>query len=154
MILFSEWIYNLEDQGISILDNDMSKYRARLVLNSLETDNEQPDFITNGKKLDTDVSFYIDNKGDEEMNEENDDKNKPISDAFVAAAHSLQSVENSGKRKRKERKDSVKKHLKFRKHSINENSLSFGGNLGSLGEENSSSEGEVENPLSDDNSED
>lgn len=149
-----KWIYNLEDQGISILDNDMSKYRARLVLNSLETDNEQPDFITNGKKLDTDVSFYIDNKGDEEMNEENEDKNKHISDAFVAAAHSLQSVESTGKRKRKERKDNVKKHLKFRKHSINENSLSSGGNLGSFGEENSSSEGEVENPLSDDNSED
>lgn len=119
----------------------MSKYRARFVLSSLETD-EQPDSITNGKKLDSNVLFYIDNKGDEEMNEETDDENKPISDAFVAAAHSLQSVENGEKRKRKDRKGSEKKHLKFRKHSISENSLS------------SSSEAEVENPLSDDESED
>ncbi|KAL1825408.1 hypothetical protein ACET3Z_012186 [Daucus carota] len=116
-----KWIYNLEDQGINILDNDMSQYRARLVLDSLETDNELPDF--NRKKVDTDVLFYIDNKGDEEMNEETDAKNKPMSDAFVAAAHSLQSVESTGKRKRKARGVGEKKHLKFRKHSIIEHSL-------------------------------
>lgn len=146
-----KWIYNLEDQGISILDNDMSKYRARLVLSSLEPDKEQADLlITNGKKLDTDVLFYIDNKGDEEVDEENDDKNKPISDVFVAAAHSLQSVENGGKRKRKENKGSEKKELKFREHSINENSLSSGDKFPSFEEDNSSSEGETENPLSDD----
>lgn len=131
----------------------MSKYRARLVLNGLKTD-EQPDSITNGKKLDSNALFYIDNKGDEEMNEETDNKNKPISDAFVAAAHLLQSVENGGKRKRKERKDSKEKHLKFRKHSINENSLSSRDMFPSFEEDNSSSDGEVENPLSDDESED
>ncbi|KAK1354860.1 DNA ligase 4 [Heracleum sosnowskyi] len=149
-----KWIYDLEDQGINILDKDMSKYRARLMINSLETDNEQPDSITNGKKSDNNVLFYFDNKGDEEMNEDIDDKNKPISDAFMAAAHSLQSVESVGKRKRKERKGSEKKHLKFRKHSINEISLSSGDMFPSFEEDNSSSEAEVENLTSDDESED
>lgn len=89
--MFPEWLYSLEDQGKRLLDNDLSKYRARLAVDSLNTDNEQPELTANGNKSDTDLIFYIDNKGKEDQNMENDNTNKPISDAFVAAAHTMQS---------------------------------------------------------------
>lgn len=60
---------------------------------------------------------------------------------------------NGGRRKRKEGRGGEKKQVKFLKYNIYEHSGSTGEKSSSFGKDGSISEGEVENPLSDDDME-
>lgn len=126
----------------------MSKYHSRLAVDSLTAENEQLELTATRKKSDTDLIFYIDNKGQEDQNEENGKTNEPINDAFVAAAHAMQSGGNGGQRKRRVGKSSEKKQVKYLKYKITEHPGS------SVGKDGSSSESEVQNPASDEDGDD
>ena len=87
--------------------------------------------------MDDDILFYIDNKeGDKDSDE--DKMNASMSAAFVSAAHSMKLTKN-GERKRKEGKSAGKKKIKFVKYERSSTVSKDGFN----------SESEVENPLSD-----
>ncbi|KAK9274527.1 hypothetical protein L1049_021776 [Liquidambar formosana] len=147
------WLLNLEDQGIRIFDDSISKCRAKLVLDISKADYERPAGEVKGKKLDADL-FYIDNKGLEEGDDEGKGTNESMSAAFVSAAHTMTLVDNEGGRKRKERRSSEKKkQIKFLKYNIFDNSDSAREKFSPASNDGLSSESEVENPRSDEDME-
>lgn len=104
-------------------------------------------------KVDDDLLFYIDNNRDkverEEEEEEKDEdedededemKNESISASFVAAAHSLKSMEYGGRK----RKVSQGTERKEKKKNLKSDLGSAGGKISS-----DDSDSEVENPPSD-----
>ncbi|KAL2555235.1 hypothetical protein Fot_08854 [Forsythia ovata] len=92
---FLRWMLYIENRGIRIFDDDMSKFRAKLISNSLKEDLDRLANKEERKTLDTDL-FYIDNKGEQGGNEEDEMMSKSMNDAFMAAAHSIQSAEHGG----------------------------------------------------------
>lgn len=123
----------------------MSKYRAKLVADDTEEDLKLLAYNEKTKDLDTDITFYIDNKGEEESENVKDEK---MSAAFVAAAHSLQSGEHGGK-KRKAENNKNKRVPKFIKYNLCEDSILPGERSSLVCNDDSSSGGEVNNPSSD-----
>lgn len=103
------------------------------------------------KKADDDVLFYIDNKG-EHKDADDDQMNQSMTTAFVAAAHTMKSTVNGG-RKRKDGRSAEKKKIKFVKHDLGQNSGSARARSSLVSNDGFSSESEVENPLSDDDTE-
>lgn len=145
-----KWLLNLEDRGIRVFDDSISKCRTKLVLDISKADFEQPSSKLEGKKKDDDILFYIDNKGEDEDADE-DKVNKSMSTAFVAAAHRMESTENGG-RKRKEGRSAEKK-IKFVKYDLFQNSDSARARPSFVSNDGFSSESEVENPVSDEDTE-
>ncbi|MCD7454151.1 hypothetical protein HAX54_023633 [Datura stramonium] len=141
------YILKIENGGIRIFDNNMSKTRAKLLLESMTEGFEQPVLKDGKKKSDTDLLFYIDNKGEEDEEEGDEKMNVSASDAFVAAARTMQSAEPERKRKGKDSEH--KSRVKFLKYSLHENSGSKEGRSLIADSDDSSSESEVENPLTD-----
>ncbi|KAM7512957.1 hypothetical protein LguiB_011832 [Lonicera macranthoides] len=141
---FLDWLLNLEDQGMRLLGDGVSNYRAKLTLDSIKADEQ--------KALDSDLLFYIDNKGrEEDENDEEENMNKSIDAAFVAAAGTMQSAENEGRKKRKKRGDSEKKNkVKFVKYNVDDLSGTPAEKSAIFDQDGSNSESEVENPVSDD----
>ncbi|KAL3829969.1 hypothetical protein ACJIZ3_018771 [Penstemon smallii] len=143
---FLKWMLNIENRGIKIFDNDMSKYRAKLISHNLQEELEQIAKREGGKKPDSDLLFYIDNKGQEEYgNREDEDMNKSLSAAFMAAAHSMESSENGG-RKRKTKNGEMTEKVKFVKYNLV-------GNSAVPRNDDLSSGSEIENPDSDEDME-
>ncbi|KAJ8568706.1 hypothetical protein K7X08_030928 [Anisodus acutangulus] len=142
------WILKIENRGIRIFDNNMSKTRAKLLLDSMTEGLEQPVLKDAKKKSDADLIFYIDNKGEEDEKEGDEKMNESVSAAFVSAAHTMQSAEPE-KRKRKGKDSEHKSRVKFLKYSLHENSGSREGRSSIADSDDSSSESEVENPLTD-----
>ncbi|XP_059284359.1 uncharacterized protein LOC132037771 [Lycium ferocissimum] len=142
------WILKIENGGIRIFDNNMSKTRAKLLLDSMPEGFEQPALKDSKKKSDTDLIFYIDNKGEEDEEEGDEKMNESASAAFVSAAHTMQSVEPE-KRKRKGKDSKHKNRVKFLKYSLHENSGSKQGQSSVADSDDSSSESDVENPSTD-----
>lgn len=137
---------NIENRGVKIFDDYMSMYRAKLVADNTEEDLKLLAYNEKTKDIDTDIPFYIDNKGDEESENVKDEK---MSTAFVAAAHSLQSGEHGGKKRKGE--DNKKKRVpKFIKYNLCEDSI-LSRERSSLvsDDDDSSNGGEVNNPSSD-----
>ncbi|KAK4432927.1 hypothetical protein Salat_1054900 [Sesamum alatum] len=138
-----KWMLNIENKGIKIFDDDMSNFRA--AFNSKE---EAGASMEEDQKPDSNLLFYIDNKGQEEYgNEDNQQMNESMSAAFTAAAHSMQSPEQGG-RKRKTKKGEKTKEVKFVKYNALEHSLS-GERSGDPRNDHSDSGSDVENPSSD-----
>lgn len=135
---------NIENRGIRIFDEDMSKFHAKLISDNLKEDLEMLGNKGEGKALDTDL-FYIDNKGENDGNEEDENTSESMSAAFMAAAHSMQSAEHGGT-KRRAKKSEKRKRVKFLKYSLAENSESytFPSNDGGSDVENPSSDEELE----------
>ncbi|KAJ8532009.1 hypothetical protein K7X08_011932 [Anisodus acutangulus] len=141
------WILKIENGGLRIFENNMSKTRAKLLLNSMTEGLEQPVLKHGKKKSDADLIFYIDNKGEEDEGEGDEKMNESVSAAFVSAAHTMQSAEPE-KRKREGKDSEHKSRVKFLKYSLHENSVSKG--RSSIADsDDSSSESEVENPSTD-----
>ncbi|KZV14475.1 hypothetical protein F511_43032 [Dorcoceras hygrometricum] len=85
---FLRWMLNIENRGIKIFDDDLLKFREKFILESSVEESEQP-------------ARCEDHKGEEEHGDEEDEKiSESMSNAFMAAAHSIQSSEQ-GRRKRK-----------------------------------------------------
>lgn len=133
-----KWLLNLEDQGIRVFDDSILRCRTKIVLDISKADFEHPASKLEDKKVDDDILFYIDNKeGDKDSDE--DKMNASMSAAFVSAAHSMKLTKN-GERKRKEGESAgQKKKIKFVKYERSSTVSNDGFN----------SESEVENPLSD-----
>ena len=127
-----------------LLRDGVSNYRAKLTLDSIKADEQ--------KALDSDLLFYIDNKGkDEDKNDEEENMNESIDAAFVAAARTMQSAENEGRKKRKKGGDSEKKKkVKFVKYNLDDFSGTPAEESAIFDKDGSNSESEVENPVSDD----
>ncbi|KAK4368668.1 hypothetical protein RND71_012460 [Anisodus tanguticus] len=142
------WILKIENGGIRIFDNNMSKTRAKLLLDSMTEGLEQPVLKDAKKKSDADLIFYIDNKGEEDEEEGDEKMNESVSAAFVSASHTMQSAEPE-KRKRKGKDSEHKSRVKFLKYSLHENSGSREGRSSIADSDDSSSESEVENPSTD-----
>ena len=141
----------MEDQGIRLLDDDITKYKSKLAIDISEAEHEQLVYTKEGTKANADLGFYIDNKGEEEDVYGDDGRtNESVNAAFVAAAHTMASAENGGGRKRKERTGvGKKKHVKFLKYNLQDNSGSSGEKSTVRTNDGSNSGSEVENPLSD-----
>ncbi|KAH0743343.1 hypothetical protein KY290_031336 [Solanum tuberosum] len=144
---FLRWFLNIENGGIRIFDNNMSKIRAKLLLDSMTEGFEQPALKDGKKKSENDILFYIDNKGEEDEEEGDVKMNESASAAFVSAAHTMESAEPE-RRKRKGKDSEHKSRVKFLKYSLRENSGS-NGQSSIADSDDSSSESEVENPLTD-----
>ncbi|OVA11777.1 hypothetical protein BVC80_41g74 [Macleaya cordata] len=116
-----KWLLNLENQGVQVFGLEMSKLRAKVILDMSKVDYEDSVFKSASKEVDEDL-FYIDTKGGaEEVNGEDDQEMVDSMDAtFLAAAHTMKFTENDRRRKRKEGKkgdDGTK--VKFQKHGRN-----------------------------------
>lgn len=116
------------------------KYRSKLVRDTSKTDFEQPASKLDSKRVEEDLLFYVDNKGEkEDTDEEDKNTNESMNAAFVAASHTMKSMDKEG-RKRKEGSAEKEKKTKYIKYEL-------------LNNYESSSGSEVENPLSDEDSE-
>lgn len=145
------WLLGLENQGIQVFDDRNLKTRAKLAVDNSKADYEHQSSKIEGKEVNDSLLFYIDNKGEEEVGEgeENEEINKSMNAAFVAAAHSMKVTEDSG-RKRKERGSSgKKKKIKYHKFDLSNGSDSTKERFSSVSDESLSSESEIEEPLSD-----
>lgn len=88
--------------------------------------------------MDDDILFYIDNKeGDKDSDE--DKINTSMSAAFVSAAHSMKLTKNRERKRKEGESAGKKKKIKFVKYERSSTVSNDGFN----------SESEVENPLSD-----
>lgn len=145
------WLLSLENQGIRVFGDRTLKSRAELAVYNSKADYEHQSSKIEGKEANDDLLFYIDNRGEEEEGEgeENKEINESMNAAFVAAAHSMKMTEDGG-RKRKERGSSgKKKKIKYHKFDLSNTSNSTKERFLSVSNEGSSSESEIEEPLSD-----
>lgn len=100
--------------------------------------------------MDDDILFCFDNKGEDKDTDE-EKMNASMSSAFVSAAHTMKSTENEG-RKRKEGLNAEKKKIKFVKYDLGQNSDSARTRSAVVSNDGVSSESEVDNPISDNDS--
>ncbi|KAL2229057.1 UNVERIFIED_CONTAM: hypothetical protein Sindi_1885400 [Sesamum indicum] len=141
---FLKWMLNIENKGIKIFDDDMSNFRA--AFNSKE---EAGASMEEDQKPDSNLLFYIDNKGKKEYgNEDSKQMNESMSAAFTAAAHSMQSPVQGG-RKRKTKKGENTKQVKFVKYNALKHSSLSGERSADPRNDHSESESDVDNPSSD-----
>ncbi|KAL0345131.1 UNVERIFIED_CONTAM: hypothetical protein Sradi_4344400 [Sesamum radiatum] len=140
---FLKWMLNIENKGIKIFDDDMSNFRAAF------NAKEEVGASMEDQKPDSNLLFYIDNKGRKEYgNEDNKQMNESMSAAFTAAAHSMHSPEQGG-RKRKTKKGENTKQVKFVKYNALEHSSLSGERSADPRNDHSDSGSDVENPSSD-----
>ncbi|KAH6826783.1 hypothetical protein C2S53_011014 [Perilla frutescens var. hirtella] len=140
---FIRWMLNIENKGIKIFDDDMSKFRS--AFNSKEASEQE---MEEGRKPDSDI-FYMDYEGQEEGGSEEDEKtSEGMSAAFTAAARSMQSSEQGG-RKRKTKGGKKRKQMKFVKYSITDHSLLTEGRSVLPRNDHSDGGSNLENPSSD-----
>ncbi|TKY44523.1 hypothetical protein E2542_SST30799 [Spatholobus suberectus] len=136
------WLLSLENRGIRVFEDDILKGHATSGLDTSQA--EQPAGNLEGKIADDDL-FYVDNIGEEGNTGEDDKQNKLISDAFVAAAQTMKLSDNGAcKRKGKH----SEKKIKFVKYDLHQNSEPVKART-SAADDSSSSESEVEDPVSD-----
>ncbi|KAL6568884.1 hypothetical protein OROHE_003625 [Orobanche hederae] len=112
---FIRWMLNIENRGIPIFDDDMSKFRT--AFNDKEASEQLAD-MEEGRKPDSELLFYVD-KGQEECESEEDGKTSERMN--TSAAHSMQSSKQGGK-KRKTKDGKKRKQIKFVKYDITEQS--------------------------------
>lgn len=147
---------NLEDQGIRVFDDSTLTSCAELLRDTFKKDVQQLALKMESKRMDDDDLFYVDKKG-EELGEEDDDddetSNEAVSAAFVASAHSMKSKNNGGRKWKNERSAPKQKKIKFVKYGSVQNSESPNGRSPVVSNDSGSSGSEVENPLSDDDTE-
>lgn len=137
-----DWLLSLENRGIRVFEDDVLESRAKLCLDNSQ--DKQPASTLEGNITD-DVLFYVDNSGEAGNTGAEEKQNELISDAFVAAAHTMKLTDN-GTRKRKGK--SIEKKVKFVKHDLHQNTDPVKAGS-SAPNDSSSGESEVEDPVSD-----
>ncbi|POO00641.1 SNF2 domain protein [Trema orientale] len=149
-----KWLMNLEDQGVRVFDDSILKSHVKLLRDTFRPDFQQLASKIESKKMDDDLLFYVDNKG-EELDGDSDDENSndAITAAFVAAAHSMKSKDYGGRKRKNERSAEKKSKIKFLKYESLQNSESPSGRSPVVSYDSASSGSEVDNPLSDDDTE-
>ncbi|CAN6699326.1 unnamed protein product [Malus baccata var. baccata] len=139
-----KWLLNLEDQGLKLFDDSIAKFRTKLALDISKSDSLRPASNLEEQKVDDDLLFYIDNKGEDEHRDEEDEK---VNES-IAATHTMSSSEKRG-RKRKGKKAEKKEKIKFVKYDLRPNADSAGGRPSLINNDSINSRSEAENPLSD-----
>lgn len=105
---------NIENRGIQIF-GDMLKFRS--AFNDKEA-LEQLEDMAEGRQADSDLLFYVDNKGEEESGNEEDEKmSESMNVVFMNAAQSMQ-LSEQGKRKRKTKDGKKRNKVQFVKYNI------------------------------------
>ncbi|KAF5748502.1 hypothetical protein HS088_TW04G00457 [Tripterygium wilfordii] len=149
-----KWLINLEDQGVRVFD-DVLKHHAYSVVNNAESEDTVPSSEVDKKKVNEELLFYIDKGEEKDGDEDEGDKetNESMSAAFIAATHTMKlRADRSSKRKDGgSSKTKKNKKIKYQPHDIHDGPDSMRPGLLSAGDDDSNSESEVENPLSDDN---
>ncbi|GKA12863.1 SNF2 domain protein [Tanacetum coccineum] len=149
---FLKWMLELEDQGLTLSEGFMSKYHAKLVRYGSRSDVDQPSYKLDAGKTDSDLLFFIDNKGKDGDGDDDDEKiDDSMNDAFVAAARSIQSDTNeSGKKRKETHVENKKDQVKFQRYNLVDQSGSKSGTkTSSSKKDDSGSDSEVEDPDSD-----
>ncbi|KAF7819720.1 uncharacterized protein G2W53_025175 [Senna tora] len=139
-----KWLLNLEkDKGIKVFEDDTLKSHAKLGLDISEPEHLETNLES---KVADDDLFYIDNMGEEgNACEEEDEQNTLASAAFVAAAQTMKVADDG---KRKHQGTSTGKKIKFVKYELRANPNPVKTRT-SVAEDSSSDEREVEDPVSD-----
>lgn len=138
-----EWLAALEDQGVRFFEDGSAKLRAKLMFNKSKAAPEVSGFDADRKKTNADL-FFIDNNG----NAAEDEEMKPADDnAFLAAARSMKSPANNGK-KRKDlggEEETPVKCIKYKVDNASINDYHY-----ASAADGASSGSEVDNPTSED----
>lgn len=140
----------LEDQGLTLSEGFMSKHHAKLVSYGSRSDVDQPSYKLDAGKTDSDLLFFIDNKGKDGDGDDDEKIDDSMNDAFVAAARSMQSdTSESGKKRKETLVEKKKDPVKFQRYSLVDQPGSKSGKTGSSKKDDSGSDSEVEDPDSD-----
>lgn len=149
-----KWLLSLEDQGLRVFDDSILKNHAKLVCDTLSSDFKQQASELESTKVDDDLLFYVDSRGEEFNGDEEDEKmSEAMTAAFVAAAHSMKSADNEVKKRKEGRSTEKKRKVKFLKYEPLQNSESVSGRSPVVSYDSVSSGSEVENRLSDEDAE-
>ncbi|KAH7519177.1 hypothetical protein FEM48_Zijuj08G0008000 [Ziziphus jujuba var. spinosa] len=141
-----KWLFDLEHQGVRVFDDSDLKYRAKSICDTSKTDFEQPAHELESEKLGDDLLFWVDNKREKEDTDEEDEKaNESMNAAFIAASHNMKPMDKVGRKRKEETGAEMKKKIKL---------IDSNGSLPLVtSDDHSSSGSEVDNPLSDEDTE-
>lgn len=149
---FLQWLLKLEDQGLRLFDDSILESRARLAIEKSRSEDELVTYDREATFKDDDL-FYVDKEGEEDHKSEmdkGDDEEEDVNAKFMAAALSMKLGENeSGRKRKQERKNGKEKKIKFTKYYLSGNSEAIEKKKPVL----SDSESEIENPVSDEEDE-
>ncbi|EXB38817.1 hypothetical protein L484_027250 [Morus notabilis] len=149
-----KWLLSLEDQGLRVFDDSILKNHAKLVCDTSSSDFKQQASELESTKVDDDLLFYVDSRGEEFDGDEDDEKmSEVMTAAFVAAAHLMKSADNEVKKRKEGRSTEKKRKVKFLKYEPLQNSESLSGRSPVVSYDSVSSGSEVENRLSDEDAE-
>lgn len=138
-----EWLLNLEDKGLSVFGNGISKFRNKLVF-----DDSSENYKHSVFKPSNDDFFVIDKVGQQtEKTMEDDQPIQYMDAAFISAAQTMKFTSKSARRKRKERRGEGEEQFKLQRYKC-DSSAKESPVLSSADDMSSGSE--VENPSSDD----
>ncbi|GAB4852747.1 hypothetical protein Ancab_016956 [Ancistrocladus abbreviatus] len=149
---FIRWLLNLEDQGVRIFHDVISRFRHILSLDVSQAEDGRPEGKMDGKKAEADTFFYIDNKGEEEGNKD-ENTLETVNAAFLAAAQTMNETETGKARKRKDSGDSGREEIKFLKYSLPDDSDPLNGKFSHIEGDDLSSGSDTENASSDEDEE-
>ncbi|KAI3956912.1 hypothetical protein MKX01_000946 [Papaver californicum] len=145
------WLLNIEQKGVQVFDLQMSKLRAKLVLDMAKMKYVESTLKSDSKVADEDL-FFIDTKGgaDEVKDEDDQEMVDSMDAAFVAAARQIKLTSNDKTRKRKEgKKTNMCAKVKFQKYDLDNTSVEKM-SPSSDSDDGKSSGSEVDDPLSED----
>lgn len=145
-----KWLLNLEDKGLSVFGNGISKFRNKLVFDD-SSENHEHSVFKPSRRIANDDLFVIDKVGQQtEKIMEDDQPIQYMDAAFISAAQTMKFTSKSARRKRKERRGEGEEQFKLQRYKYD--SSAKGSPVLSSADDMSSGS-EVENPSSDDDAE-
>ncbi|KAJ0090819.1 hypothetical protein Patl1_13432 [Pistacia atlantica] len=142
-----KWLLSLENQGIRVFDDRILKSRAKLAVDNSKPDYKPQPSKLEGKDADSDLLFYIDNKGEVKDDDEEEEENKmndSMSAAFVAAARSMKMNKNGGTKRKEKGITGKTKKIKYLKVDLADNFDSTKERTSSVSKEGLSNGSEVD----------
>lgn len=136
---------NIENRGVQIFGDDTLKFRN--AFNDKEALEQLAD-MAERRQSDSDLLFYVDNKGEECGNEDGEKMSESMNAVFTNAAQSMQSSEQ-GKRKRKTEDGKKRNKVQFVKYNITQPSSLSEAKADLPRNDNSDCGSDLENPSSD-----
>ncbi|XP_010267020.1 PREDICTED: uncharacterized protein LOC104604409 [Nelumbo nucifera] len=124
-----KWLLKLDDQGAKVFDHYISKMHMKLRLEISKVENEALLWNPGSDKVEDDLFFYIDSKGekkgeDEEKAGGDQEMIESMDASLLAAAHTMKFTENDRRRKRKEgRQTEGETRVKFVKYHLHDDSI-------------------------------
>lgn len=150
---FLKWLVDLEEQGLRLFEDNISKLRTKLIFDEPKVVSEDSMFNSGSKRTDANDSlFFFDKQGEVSEKGAEDEEMEPMDSVFMTAARSMKSTMSNGRRKRKEwRSEEGEAHVKFVKYKTHDSSIKE--YFSSSAADGMSSGSEVDNPPSDEDME-